>query len=102
LLAGLVEEIVYCDIRRPRGFRHPKPTDGLPSVAFVQRSLNDYVDSLPVVHVLFYRRDSTGEGGSGLFILGKEWLPRILQHSPDEGGLIVTDGSIMGAVFSER
>jgi hypothetical protein len=63
----------------------------------VQRSLNDYVDSLPVIHVLFYRRDSVGEGGSGLYILGKEWLPRILQHFPDEGGLIVTDGSNHGS-----
>jgi len=53
LLAGIVDEIIYCDIRRPRGFRHPKGDDGLPSVAFVQRSLNDYVDSLPVIHVLF-------------------------------------------------
>jgi hypothetical protein len=44
LLAGLVEEIIYCDIHRPRGFRHPKPTDGLPSVTFVQRDLNAYVE----------------------------------------------------------
>ena len=36
LLAGVAEEIIYCDIRRPRGFRHPKSTDGLPSVSFVQ------------------------------------------------------------------
>jgi len=97
LLAGIVEEIIYCDIRRPRGLRHPKTNDGLPSVAFVQRSLNDYVDSLPVIQVLFYRRDSVGEGGSGLYILGKEWLPRILRHFPDEGGLIVTDGSNHGS-----
>lgn len=97
LMAGIVEEIIYCDIRRPRGWRQPKPTDGLPSVAFVQRSLIDYVDVLPLIDVLFYRRDSTGEGGSGLYILGKEWLPRILQHFPDEGGLIITDGSNSGS-----
>jgi hypothetical protein len=29
--------------------------------------------------------------------MGKEWLPRILRHFPDEGGLIVTDGSNRGS-----
>jgi len=102
LLAGIVDEIIYCDIRRPRGYRHPTPTDGLPSVTFVQRDLNAYVDSLPLVHVFFYRRDSPSEGGSGLYLLGKEWLPRILRHFPDEGGLIVTDGSNRGSsIFSK-
>ena len=97
LLAGLVDEILYCDIHRPRGFRFTKPTDGLPSVIFVQRSLSDYIDSLPLIHVFFYRRDSIGEGGSGLHLLGKAWLPRLLKHLPDEGGLIVTDGSNHGS-----
>jgi hypothetical protein len=97
LLAGIVDEIIYCDIRRPRGYCHPPPVDGLPVVTFIQRDLNAYVDLLPVVHVFFYRRDSPSEGGSGLYILGKEWLPRILQHLPDEGGLIVTDGSNRGS-----
>lgn len=102
LLAGLVEEIIYCDRHRPLGFVQPEPIDGLPSVSFVRRDLNDYVDLLPRIHVLFYRRDSTSEGGSGLFILGKDWLPRLLQHFPDEGGLIISDGSNQGNnIFSK-
>jgi hypothetical protein len=47
--------------------------------------------------VLFYRRDSTGEGGSGIFILGKHILEKILHHFPDQGGYIVTDGSNRGS-----
>jgi hypothetical protein len=31
-----------------------------------------------------------------VYILGKQWLGRILQHFPDEGGLIITDGSNSG------
>lgn len=102
LLAGIADEIIYCDIRRPRGYRHPTPTDGLPSVTFERSDLNAYVDLLPLVHVFFYRRDSPSEGGSGLYLLGKEWLPRILRHFPDEGGLIITDGSNRGSgIFSK-
>jgi hypothetical protein len=40
-----------------------------------------------------YRRDSDGEGGSGIFVLGDSVLPLILKRFPSEGGLIISDGS---------
>jgi hypothetical protein len=102
LLAGLVEEIIYCDRHFPRGWTQPKSSSGLPDVRFIKRDISDYIDRLPLIHVFFYRRDSTGEGGSGLYILGKQWLGRILQHFPDEGGLIITDGSNRGSSIFKK
>jgi hypothetical protein len=102
LLAGLVDEIIYCDRCRPSVSTHRKCSSSLPSVHFVRMDFRKYVDTLPLVHVLFYRRDSTGEGGSGLYILGKRWLGRILNHFPEEGGLIVTDGSNSGGGIFRR
>ena len=48
---------------------------------------------LDTIDVLFYRRDSEGEGGSGLFVLGDVFLRPLLKRFAPKGGLIVTDGS---------
>ena len=53
----------------------------------------DAIDSIERIDVLFYRRDGTGEGGSGVFVLGRNVLPRILQKMPFQDALIITDGS---------
>ncbi len=93
LLAELVDEIIYCDIRFPHIKENQVSLCGLPTIKFIQRDVREYVRDLPNIHVLFYRRDGVGEGGSGVYILGKQWLGQIIQHFPDEGGLIITDGS---------
>lgn len=67
-----------------------------PNIRFIQGNVRDEIGKLPVINILFYRRDSSGEGGSGVYVLGKRWLGRILQHFPDSGGLIITDGSNSG------
>ena len=52
------------------------------------------IPALPVIDVLFYRRDSAGgEGGSGLFVLGDVFLRPFLEKFSTDGGLIITDGS---------
>jgi hypothetical protein len=56
-------------------------------------NVRDVISRLSVINVLFYRRDSAGEGGSGVFVLGDSFLPHILRRFPPEGGLIITDGS---------
>ena len=96
LLAGVVEEIIYCDLRCPRRWIQQESSGSLPAIRLIQGDVREHIDSLPTIHVLFYRRDSPGEGGSGVYILGKQWLSRVLQRFPDEGGLIITDGSNSG------
>src|SRR5229473_455412 len=41
-----------------------------PAATFLVRDVREVVDRLPIINVLFYRRDSAGEGGSGVFLLG--------------------------------
>ena len=93
LLRGLVDEIIFCDRRVPRDIKNVEQLSGLPAVRFVKGNVREQIGQLPSINVLFYRRDSDGEGGSGVPILGKEWLSKIISHFPPEGGLIITDGS---------
>jgi len=51
------------------------------------------VDRIERIDVLFYRRDSGGEGGSGVFVLGDSFLPRLLGRFSVNGGVLITDGS---------
>lgn len=50
-------------------------------------------DLLPVIDLLFYRRDGMAEGGSGVAIWSDHILPHILKKFPNKGALIFTDGS---------
>lgn len=96
LLAQYVDEIIFCDRRTFRAWHVQENTTSLPSAHFVTGDVRDIIRTLPSVSLLFYRGDSKGEGGSGIFILGKLWLREILEHFPDIGGLIITDGSNSG------
>jgi len=55
------------------------------------------------ISIFFYRGDSGGEGGSGVYILSKEKVPKILNKMLN-GGLFITDGSNSShvGVFSDR
>lgn len=60
------------------------------------------LSQLDVIDVLFYRRDSSGEGGSGIFVLGDSFLRPVLKQSAPKGGLIVTDDPTVVAAISPR
>jgi hypothetical protein len=93
LLRGLVNEIIYCDRNQANVWRGlPMPAD-LPRAAFLRGDVRLRIADLPDIDLLFYRRDSEGEGGSGVYVLSAEWLAKILGHFPASGGLIITDGS---------
>lgn len=96
LLNGLVDEVIFCDLRLPHRLIQKNESDALPSIRFLQGDVNICIDTIQTINVLFYRNDSASEGGSGIHILGKKWLSRIIQRFPDEGGLIITDGSNSG------
>jgi len=101
LLAGLVDEMIFCDMEEHLRYKWEEIVkglkgSGLPKPAFVCKDVREVVESLPRIDVLFYRGDSQGEGGSGLYVLGQRVLPRILHKFPQQGGLIITDGSNSG------
>jgi hypothetical protein len=97
LLHRYADEVIFCDINEsllPRWKRivsTETATEPLPS--FLIGDVREAISQVAVMNVFFYRRDSPGEGGSGVFVLGDSLLPHILQRFPAEGGLIITDGS---------
>jgi hypothetical protein len=98
-LAGLVDEIVYCDIS-PDLRDDPSCGLELPRRSFLRMDVRDAIDIIERIDVLFYRRDGTVEGGSGVFILGSTVLPSILRKMSGHGSIIVTDGSnSRGGIF---
>jgi hypothetical protein len=98
LLSGYVGNVIFCDINprlRSRWERtlHSIADNKLPTAEFIMGDAKDVCLRLPKIDVLFYRRDSTGEGGSAFFVLGDMFLRPLLQHFPSHGGVIFTDGS---------
>lgn len=96
LLAPYANEVVLCDIDSkllPIWEKAIASQTSKVKVSFLVGDVRQVVSSLKSVDVLFYRGDSPGEGGSGVFVLGDSFLPRILERLNPEGSLIITDGS---------
>jgi hypothetical protein len=97
LLRPYADEVIFCDINKslkPRWQNYlntmapagPRPT-------FLIGDAREVISQVILINVLFYRKDSDGEGGSGIYVLGDSFLPQVLQRFPRDGGLIITDGS---------
>jgi len=98
LLSGYVDKVIFCDLNPRLSSRWERALYSIadnkfPTAEFIVGDAKEVCLRLPVIDVLFYRRDSTGEGGSALFVLGDMFLRPLLQHFPSNGGLIFTDGS---------
>ncbi len=94
LLSPFVDEIIFCDVNPNVSVRGAKAARVSNRVAtFITGDVRQVLTQAPEIDVLFYRRDSDGEGGSRVFILGDAMLPLILSRFNPAGGLIVTDGS---------
>ena len=91
-LAGLVDEIIFCDIS-PNLRDDPTCGGHLPRRQFLRMDVIEAIGSIERIDVLFYRRDGTSEGGSGVFVLGRNVLRRILQKMPCQDARIITEGS---------
>jgi hypothetical protein len=99
LLKGWVEHLVFCDIKCvPKSsyelldLRETVEIEGLPQPSFILGDALLAISSLRPVDVFFLRRDSDGEGGSELHLLGPARLPMVLDLIKP-GGLLVTDRS---------
>ena len=97
LVQPYADQIVFCDIDEQLKSEWQQLKSPLPGstvqVVFRIDDARKVIASLDQIDVLFYRGDSEGEGGSGLFVLGDSVLPNILAKFPSQGGLIITDGS---------
>jgi hypothetical protein len=97
LLRPYAHEVIFCDINkslRPRwqNCLHTVALEGL-RPTFLVGDVREVISRITLINVLFYRKDSAGEGGSGVFVLGDSFLPDVLWRFPKDGGLIIADGS---------
>jgi hypothetical protein len=92
-LAPYVDEIYFCDLSRSKAWDSTQEEPGLPKATYLQGDFQEILNNLPPIRVLFYRNDSDAEGGSGLHIVGREFLPKILARFDRTGGWIFTDGA---------
>ena len=78
----------FCDIREYKSWKTVSE-----NVKFFKMDAWDVISSLDKIDVLFYRRDSMGEGGSGIKILGEDYLTRLSVKFSSFGVELYTDGS---------
>jgi len=102
MLRGVVDEILFCDLRRPRDWVALCRQQNHVNIRFIQQSVLEVFPELPPISVFFYRRDGSGEGGSELYLLGEELFSRIIARCRPEGTLILTDGSNSSDGLFER
>lgn|GEM_PF-2280736 len=95
LLAGDVDYMFFCDRFDFGAKERPKSSGGssprLPTFEFLVGAWREKVKDIGPFDLLFYRRDSEGEGGSGDSALSKNALS-LLQDCMSASSWIVTDG----------
>lgn len=100
MLNGYADEVVFCDpnpsLRTEFASLMAQRKENFSTARLISDDAERGIEPLERIDVLFYRRDSKGEGGSGLMVLSKLFLPQVLERMPPEGGLIITDGSNRG------
>jgi hypothetical protein len=88
LLQNYADEIIFCD-RNPKLSRCAKRVEGLrndlAAARFTVDDVREVLPELPTINVLFYRCDTDGEGGSGVFILGDSVLHPHIGTLPGPG-----------------
>lgn len=92
-MTGIVDEIIYCDISRSLRDDPSLAGGNGPKRTFWQRDIREALEQIPRIDVFFYRRDGTSDGGSGIFVLGRDILPLILAKMTNHPCLFITDGS---------
>lgn len=103
LLAGLVDRIVFCDIRE-QCVKHLVRYDGHiggVTLEFIAGDVQEVIERMNSIAVFFYRGDSRGEGGSGVYVLGKKFFDNLATRLID-GALIITDGHNSGDELFQR
>ena len=107
LFRSWIDKLYFCDIRFGPGgheslrqLRKTIELECLPEPGFILGDALTALEVLRPVDLFFQRRDSGGEGGSELFLLGPKRLPLVLQ-AIKSGGLLVTDGGYAGKWYDD-
>lgn len=102
-LSGLVDRIIFCDNQHSctKKFANHKGQIGNVAVEFIEGDVREVINQIGRINVFFYRGDSQGEGGSGVYVLAKEFIDNLSTHLNNEA-LIVTDGRNSGDKFFQR
>ena len=102
ILKDHIDQLYFCDIRHvPRStsrlseIRNIVREENLPTPSFILGDALSAIKVLRPVDVFFHRRDSTGEGGSNLFLLGPDLIHSVVE-SIKPNGIIITDLSFVG------
>jgi hypothetical protein len=97
LLKGWIDELIFCDIMcMPKSsaaldeLRHLAKEEKLPNPSILTGDALVAMRVLKPVDLFFMRRDSDGEGGSELNLLGTGRLPDVVEMI-QPAGLLVTD-----------
>lgn len=106
LLNNYVNEVIFCDpsprLKTEFTSLMSQRSKQLPNARLISDDARRGVKALERIDVLFYRRDSMGEGGSGVLVLAKPFLLTVLERMPSESGLIITDGSNHGNHYYQK
>lgn len=96
LLKGCVDHMIFCDLHKaPRNrvdiqeLREKIELQGLPEASFLLGDALSAFECIKPVDVFFLRRDSSGEGGSGLNLLHADRIRLVLNVIKPNGLLII-------------
>ncbi len=106
MLSNYVDEVIFCDpnpnLKAELASLNVQEKEYLPTARLISDGARRGIRTLERIDVLFYRKDSMGEGGSGVLVLAKPFLLTVLEKMPPEGGLIITDGSNHGNHYYQK
>ena len=96
ILRDMVDVMIFCDVdskAEKHIVKSQADSEGFPEALFECGDAWEVLMRLERINVLFYRRDSSGEGGSGVAVNSRKYLSQFVRRLPPQGGYLVTDGS---------
>ena len=93
ILNSLVDHIIFCDISKSAKILFDSQESLYPKATFWLKDALEAIKEINQIDVFFYRSDSAGEGGSGLFFFGDNIFPLLVEKFNSKGALIISDGS---------
>jgi hypothetical protein len=93
ILSKISDLVIYCD-NSTSSFKYFESIKAkVPKAIFIHDDAIKTLESLQVIDIFFYRRDSAYEGGSGLYFFGDKYFPSVVSKLNSNGALIISDGS---------
>ena len=94
ILNSLVDHIIFCDTSKSAKILFDSQESLFPKATFWLKDAVDAIKEINQIDVFFYRSDSSGEGGSGLFFFGDNIFPILVEKFNPKGAMIISDGSV--------